>query len=213
MTVEKVDLKKRKKNFIKPKLARRLLMSQKCLLSWLMARAIPIQSATYKQALDLLYALSYTIKMSPKQNDAPDGYFDYVVAPLEGLWWLPNDASPFSGHLDKDQFNWTAMIRQPDFVTVAVFEHFREIVQEKKPTLDVSLARLEMLSEGLCGQIMHIGSYDDEPATIKTLDDFIVASGHRVDISATRRHHEIYLSDPRRVAPEKLKTVIRHPIQ
>ncbi|MFZ2846555.1 hypothetical protein RR45_GL002104 [Lactococcus chungangensis CAU 28 = DSM 22330] len=213
MTVEKVDFKKTQKEFYQAKTSPTIIDVPEMPFIMVNGKGDPNTSATYKQALDLLYALSYTIKMSPKQNDAPDGYFDYVVAPLEGLWWLPNDASPFSGHLDKDQFNWTAMIRQPDFVTVAVFEHFREIVQEKKPTLDVSLARLEMLSEGLCGQIMHIGSYDDEPATIKTLDDFIVASGHRVDISATRRHHEIYLSDPRRVAPEKLKTVIRHPIQ
>lgn len=105
------------------------------------------------------------------------------------------------------------MIRQPDFVTSEVFEHTLLIVSQKKPDLDILRARLSTFSEGLCGQVLHIGTYDDEPETIKRLDDFIKTSGYRVDISETRWHHEIYLNDPRRTAPEKLKTIIRHPIQ
>ena len=173
----------------------------------------PNTSADYKQAVELLYALSYAIKMSPKRGDVPNGYFDYVVPPLEGLWWLEHDEQPVDGVLDKSLFNWTAMIRQPDFVTSEVYERALAVVSQKKPELDGSRARLAIFSEGLCGQILHIGTYDDEPETIKRLDAFIIASGYRVDISETRKHHEIYLNDPRRTAPDKLKTIIRHPIK
>ena len=173
----------------------------------------PNTSADYKQAVELLYALSYAIKMSPKRGDVPNGYFDYVIPPLEGLWQIKAGENPTGNDLDKSNFSWTAMIRQPDFVTSEVFEHTLLIVSQKKPDLDILRARLSTFSEGLCGQVLHIGTYDDEPETIKRLDDFIKTSGYRVDISETRRHHEIYLNDPRRTAPEKLKTIIRHPIQ
>ncbi|GAB2023543.1 GyrI-like domain-containing protein [Pseudolactococcus yaeyamensis] len=169
----------------------------------------PNTSVAYQQAVELLYALSYAIKMSPKRNDIPAGYFDYVVAPLEGLWWLENDEKPTDKITDKAQFNWTAMVRQPDFVTAEVFERALSVVRQKKPDLDSSKARLATFSEGLC----HIGSYDNEPDAIKCLDEFIKSSDYTVDISNIRRHHEIYLNDPRRTAPEKLKTIIRHPIK
>ena len=173
----------------------------------------PNTSVAYKQAVELIYALSYTIKMSPKRQDVPDGYFDYVVPPLEGLWWLGNNEQPIDKTLDKAQFNWTAMIRQPDFVTADVFERALAVVSQKKPELDSTRARLATFSEGLCAQVLHLGTYDEEPETIARLDAFIIASGYAVDISDTRKHHEIYLNDPRRTAPEKLKTIIRHPIK
>ncbi|GAX47442.1 GyrI-like domain-containing protein [Pseudolactococcus reticulitermitis] len=173
----------------------------------------PNTSLAYQQAVELLYALSYAIKMSPKRDDVPEGYFDYVVAPLEGLWWLENDEKITDNVINKNQFNWTAMMRQPDFVTSEVFERALSVVSQKKSNLDTSQAHLATFSEGLCGQVLHIGSYDDEPETILRLDAFIKASGYTVDISSTRKHHEIYLSDPRRTASEKLKTIIRHPIK
>ncbi|MDD3704512.1 MAG: GyrI-like domain-containing protein [Clostridiaceae bacterium] len=114
---------------------------------------------------------------------------------------------------DKSKFVWTMLIRQPDFVTVEVFDTAKVTLAKKKPSLDVSKARLEKITEGLCVQVLHIGSYDDEPATVALLDRFAIDSGYVIDMSGTRRHHEIYLSDPRKVAPEKLKTVLRHPIR
>jgi len=170
----------------------------------------PNTSEAYKEALEILYGLSYSIKMSKMGGSAPDGYFDYVVAPLEGLWWsLGGGTVSFS---DKDSFCWTSMIRQPEFVTKEVFESAKTSLSRKKPGLDLSKARLMKLTEGLCVQVMHIGPYDDEPATIEAMDRYATENGFVIDINDTRRHHEIYLSDPRKVAPEKLKTVIRHPI-
>jgi hypothetical protein len=172
----------------------------------------PNTAAFYTAAVEVLYGLSYTIKMSKKSGNQPEGYFDYVVPPLEGLWWL--EGEPFNGSVidRKDDFAWVMMIRQPDFVTQEVFENAKVVLSKKKPELDSSIARLADFKEGLCAQIMHIGSYDDEPPTIAALDEFIEANGYRTEMSGLRQHHEIYLSDPRRTVPEKLKTVIRHPI-
>jgi len=171
----------------------------------------PNTSEAYKTAVEILYGLSYSIKMSKKSGSAPDGYFDYVVPPLEGLWWLAD--SQVTDFSEKDKFCWTSMIRQPDFVTPDVFEEAKAALSKKKPEPDTSIARLERFTEGLCAHVLHIGSYDDEPETIKALERFIIESGYQNDISETRRHHELYFSDPRKVAPEKNKTVIRHPIR
>lgn len=176
----------------------------------------PNTSPDYKAAMELLYGLSYSIKMSKMGGNQPEGYFEYVVPPLEGLWSL-DDGGAFTGGgesiSDKSKFVWTSMIRQPDFVTAEVFEAAKSTLAKKKPELDVSKVRLEKLTEGLCVQVMHLGSYDDEPATIVALERFTTENGFVSDISDARRHHEIYLSDPRKTAPEKLKTVIRHPIR
>lgn len=174
----------------------------------------------YQEALAVLYGLTFTIKMSKMSGDQPDGYFEYVVAPLEGLWWT--DDKPFSGMSieDKSAFSWVSMIRQPDFVTSDVFDWAVEQLARKKPELDASRARFTMYHEGLCAQILHKGPYDDEPATIAKLDRYLVSEGYAADISDSRdpyplgrRHHEIYLGDPRRSKPENLKTVIRHPVR
>jgi hypothetical protein len=171
----------------------------------------PNTGAEFKTAVEILFGLSYSIKMSKKGGNRPDGYFDYVVPPLEGLWWR-KDGGVFSVVPDKAGFAWTAMIRQPEFVTGEVFEAAMVALARKKPELDLSLARLEKFTEGLCAQILHIGPYDDEPATVAVLERFIASEGLLSDFSDKRRHHEIYLGDPRKTAPEKLKTVIRYPI-
>jgi len=172
----------------------------------------PNTSAAYQEALEILYGLSYSVKMSKMGGTQPNGYFDYVVPPLEGLWWAKDGHFDGTTTADKNKLCWTAMIRQPDFVTKDVFEGVKQVLGKKKPELDLSSVRLVSFTEGLCAQVMHIGNYDDEPATISTLGKFITEVGYRSDISSTRRHHEIYLGDPRKTAPEKLRTVIRHPI-
>lgn len=173
----------------------------------------PNTSEAYQNAIGALYGLSWSIKMSKMSGEVPEGYFDYVVPPLEGLW--SGEDGYFDGRsiTDKSKFHWTSMIRQPEFVTPAVFEQARRTLTKKKPDLDLSMARLERFTEGLCAQVMHSGSYDAEPLTIEALEAFVTVSGYQNDISDARRHHEIYLGDPRKTAPEKRKTVIRHPIK
>jgi hypothetical protein len=167
------------------------------------------EGGAYKTALEILYGLSYSIKMSKMKGTQPKGYFEYVVPPLEGLW---QGEDGYFDVTNKDNLCWTSMIRQPEFVTREVFEEAKQVFGKKKPDLDLSPARLISFTEGLCAQIMHIGSYDEEPATIRVLDQFIAESEYKDDISENRRHHEIYLGDPRKTAADKLKTVIRHPI-
>lgn len=173
----------------------------------------PNTSPDYRAALDSLYGLSYSIKMSKMNGSAPQGYFEYVVPPLEGLWWLPCNCFDGAAPTDKQELCWTSMIRQPEFVTQEVFQQAKETLAKKKPGLDLSPVRLDIYKEGRCVQMMHVGSYDDEPKTIKAMDVFLTENGYVTDIGAARKHHEIYLSDPRRTRPEKLKTVIRHPIK
>ena len=172
------------------------------------------EDGEYKAALAVQYAISYAIKMSKKGEYKIDGYFDFVVPPLEGFWWQGKNGRIVPGfdYTDKSSFNWISVIRLPDFVTQKDFDWAKESVTAKKG-LNCSRAELFTLEEGDCVQIMHIGSYDDEPVTIKLMDDFAFNNGWQLDFSAARLHHEIYLSDPRKTAPEKLKTVIRHPVR
>lgn len=172
------------------------------------------EDGEYKAALAVLYAVSYTLKMSKMGDHRIEGYFNYVVPPLEGFWWQIKDGAVVSGfdYSDKSSFNWLSVIRLPDFVTQKDFDWAKETAAAKKG-LDCSRAELLSLEEGECVQIMHTGSYDDEPETIKLMDDFALTNGYALDFSATRLHHEIYLSDPRKTSPEKLKTVIRHPVK
>lgn len=174
------------------------------------------EGGEYQSAVEILYALSYAIKMSKKGSYNIEGYFEYVVPPLEGLWWMENDGMDFK---KKDKFEWTSMIRQPEFVTKEVFEWACSEVLRKKTNIDVSKARLQKFKEGLCVQIMHIGSYDDEPKTVEKLDKYVEDNNLINAISTIneqgiiKRHHEIYLSDPRKTSLDKLKTVIRHPVK
>ena len=194
------------------------------------------EDGAYKQAIGLLYGIAFTIKMSKKGNHQIEGYFDYVVPPLEGFWWQgaasakPNsdaatDMPPTEGrkrcpqdgvagidYANKDSFQWISVIRLPDFVTKEDFDWaVREAADKKKQ--DFSKVEFFTYEEGLCVQCMHIGSYDDEPAAVEMMHCFAKEQGYVPDITEQRYHHEIYLSDARKVRPEKLKTVIRHPIR
>ncbi len=168
------------------------------------------EGGAYKAAIGVLYAVAYTIKMSKLGDHRIDGFYDFVVPPLEGFW-RQNGVDGFD-HTNKSAFHWISVIRLPDFVTKADFDWaVAEATGKKK--LDCASAEFLTIDEGLCVQIMHIGAFDNEPATVAVMDAFLAESGYENDFSATRLHHEIYLSDARRVPPEKWKTVIRHPIK
>ncbi len=167
------------------------------------------EDGEYRKALELLYGVSYTLKMSKKGDHRIDGYFDYVVPPLEGLW--QQNGSAVIDYSRKDSFEWVSMIRLPDFVTVNDFDWAVKEASAKKKT-DFSKAEFFTYSEGLCVQCLHTGSYDTEPDTVAKMNEFIASEGFVSDIGDKRRHHEIYLSDPRKTAAEKLRTVIRLPI-
>ena len=168
------------------------------------------EDGAYKKAIRVLYAIAYTIKMSKMGDHRIEGYFDFVVPPLEGFWWQEGvhrvDLS------NKSSFQWISVIRLPDFVTLEEFEWAKQEAQRKKE-IDCSMAEFLSIEEGLCVQVMHIGSYDNEPTTVALMNQYIEEQGYENDFSDTRMHHEIYLSDVRKVAQDKLKTVIRHPIK
>ena len=164
----------------------------------------------YQQAISVLYAVAYTLKMSYKTDHKIEGFFEYVVPPLEGFWWQDNVDGVDYGN--KDSFNWISVIRLPDFVTKKDFEWAVETATQKKK-LDCSNAEFLTIEEGLCAQIMHIGSFDNEPETVAIMDAFLEENGYKNDINEKRLHHEIYMSDARKVAPEKWKTVLRHSIK
>ena len=168
------------------------------------------EDSEYKQSIGLLYGIAFTIRMSKRGNHQIDGYFDYVVPPLEGLWWQNNVKG--IDYSRKEDFNFISIIRLPDFVAKEDFDWAIEEAGKKKKE-DFSKVEFFTYDEGLCVQCMHIGSYDDEPATVEMMHDFMIAEGYDLDITDKRFHHEIYLSDARRVAPERLKTVIRHPVK
>lgn len=168
------------------------------------------ENGEYQKAISVLYAVAYTLKMSYKTDYRIEGFFEYVVPPLEGFWWQDNiDGVNYS---DKSSFNWISVIRLPDFVTEKDFKWAIETA-EKKKKLDCSSAEFLTVYEGLCVQIMHIGAFDDEPKTVAVMDKFLEDNGYENDMNDKRFHHEIYMSDARKVAPEKWKTIIRHPIR
>ena len=169
-----------------------------------------VEDGEYKQSIGLLYGIAFTIKMSKKSDHRIDGYFDYVVPPLEGFWWQEGTEGIDYAH--KERLQWISVIRLPDFVTKEDFDWAVEEATRKKKT-DYSKVEFFTYDEGLCVQSMHIGPYDDEPKTVARMHEFMEQEGYALDITDQRMHHEIYLSDARRVAPEKRKTVIRHPIR
>ena len=168
------------------------------------------EDGEYKQSIGLLYGIAFTIKMSKKGSRQIEGYFDYVVPPLEGFW--RQDGVQGIDYAHKEDFKWISLIRLPDFVTEADLDWAKEEATGKKKT-DFSKVGFLTYDEGLCVQCMHIGSYDDEPATVELMHEYMAAQGFALDITDSRFHHEIYLSDARKVSPDKLKTVIRHPIK
>lgn len=164
----------------------------------------------YKTAIGMLYTIAFTIKMSYKGSHKMDGYFSYVVPPLEGLWWQKGREDIDYAH--KENLEWIAMIRLPDFVTKEEFD-WAVLEGTKKKKMDFSKVEFFPYNEGMCVQCMHIGSYDEEDKTIGKMNQYLSKKGYVPDISPSRFHHEIYLSDPRRCAVEKRRTVIRHPIK
>lgn len=203
-----IDYKKTEKDLYLPKSTPSVVNVPQMTFITVDGKGNPNTSAEYAAAVELLYGLSYAIKMGNKS------VLQYVVPPLEGLWSVGDDFKGGGAAIsDKSKFVWTMMIRQPDFVTDDIFATAKDNLAKKKPNFDTSKGKLQTITEGLCVQVMHIGSYDDEPATVASLEDFAIKNGYAIDIDDTRRHHEIYISDPRRVAPEKLKTVLRHPIR
>jgi hypothetical protein len=204
-----IDYKKTEKGLYQPKTTPSIIDVPEMVFIAIDGKGDPNTSEEYAAAIKVLYGLSYAIKMSNKST------LEYVVPPLEGFWSVADKTFKGGGApiTDKSKFEWTTLIRQPEFVTEDVFRIAKTALAKKKPDLNTSKARLSKINEGLCVQVMHIGSYDNEPATIALMDKYAIENEYVVDIGNGRRHHEIYLSDPRKVAPEKLKTIIRHPIK
>ncbi len=205
------DFKKEYKEFYMPKNKPQIVTIPKMNYIAVRGKGDPNEEGgAYKNAIGVLYAVAYTLKMSYKTDYRIDGFFEYVVPPLEGFWRQDNrDSIDYS---NKSAFNWISVIRLPDFVTKADFDWAVETAAKKKK-IDCSAAEFLTVDEGLCVQIMHLGAYDDEPATVALMDEYLKANGYIKDINNKRLHHEIYLSDPRKAAPEKWRTVIRHPIK
>lgn len=205
------DYKKEYKEFYLPKAKPEIVTVPKMNFLAVRGSGDPnTEGGEYKASIGLLYGIAFTIKMSKKGARQIEGYFDYVVPPLEGFWW--QDGIAGIDYSRKDIFQWISVIRLPDFVTKEDFDWAVEEASRKKAT-DYSKVEFLTYEEGLCVQCMHIGAYDDEPETIEAMHRFMEEQGYTLDITEQRYHHEIYLSDARRVAPERLKTVIRHPIR
>lgn len=208
LTVEKFDYKKEFKNLYLPKSSPVIIDVPEMNFIMVDGKGDP-QDEEYQNAVELIYGLSFVIKMSYKSEKNIEGYFQYVVPPLEGLWWYEKGEFDFD---KRDNWLWTSMIRQPEFVTDEVFQWAVEMLKKKKPEIDISKARLCNFSEGLCVQALHVGPYVDETKTVLRMQDFMTQNNLKDETGQIRRHHEIYLSDPRKASPSKLKTVVRHPV-
>ena len=204
------DFKKEYKEFYLPKAKPQIITVPKMNYIAVRGEGDPnAEDSEYKQSIGILYGIAFTIKMSRRSDHQIEGFFDYVVPPLEGFWEQNGIAG--MDYSRKDLFRFISVIRLPDFVTEEDFE-WAKAEAERKKKADFSKAEFLSLEEGLCVQCMHIGPYDDEPATIALMDQYLEENGYENDFSE-RMHHEIYLSDARRTDPAKLKTVIRHPIR
>jgi len=205
------DFKKEYKEFYLPKDVPHIVTVPKANYIAVRGQGNPNEeSGAYQQALQVLYAVAYTLKMSYKTGYRMEGFFEYVVPPLEGFWW--QDGIDGMDYARKDKFHWISVLRLPDFVTKKDFDWAVETAAKKKK-LDCSVAEFLPIEEGLCVQIMHHGAFDDEPATVAIMDEYLKENGYENDFSDTRLHHEIYMTDARKVPAEKWKTVIRHPIK
>ena len=205
------DFKKEYKEFYLPKNKPQIVNVPKANYIAIRGQGNPNEEGgAYQRAISVLYAVAYTLKMSYKSDYKIDGFYEYVVPPLEGFWW--QDGICGVDYSKKDEFNWISIIRLPDFITRENFDWAVKTASEKKK-IDCSKAEFLTIEEGLCVQIMHFGSFDDEPATVTLMDKYLEENGYEKDFSDTRLHHEIYLSDPRKSTPDKQKTVIRHPVK
>lgn len=205
------DFKKECRELYAPKAAPSIVTVPRANFIAMEGRGDPNQEGgAYQQALAVLYAVAYALKMSYKAERKIPGFYEYVVPPLEGFWWQPGVQGV--DYRDKSAFHWLSVIRLPDFVTEPDFCWAVEEASRKKK-LDCSGAAFYTLEEGLCVQALHIGPYDGEPETVARMDRYLAENGYANDFSDARRHHEIYLSDPRKSPPEKWRTIIRHPIR
>ena len=205
------DFKKEYKELYKPKAKPSIINVEKA--NFIAVRGVGdpnAENSEYKQSISLLYPIAYAIKMSKKGDYKIDGYFDFVVPPLEGFWW--QEGIKGVDYANKDSFNFISLIRMPDFVTKEVFEWAIEETTRKKKE-DFSKIEFFTYDEGLCVQCMHIGPYNDEPITVEAMHEYMIEQGYGLDITNERFHHEVYISDVRKISPEKLKTVLRHPIK
>lgn len=210
---ETFDFKKAQKNLYAPGPEPELIQVPEMLFLAVDGRGNPNTAQAYQEAIEVLYGLAYTIKMAKKGDAQPEGYFDFVVPPLEGFWWTQEGGFDATRPGEKDRLLWTAVLHQPEFVTQAVLDAAQAKLKAKKPELNTGAARLWRFCEGLCVQILHQGPFDAEPETMARMEPFLQKEGCRIDFSDDRKHHEIYLSDFRKTAPDKLKTVIRHPVK
>ena len=205
------DFKKEYKEFYLPKNKPQIVNVPKANYIAIRGQGNPNEEGgAYQRAISVLYAVAYTLKMSYKTDYKIDGFYEYVVPPLEGFWW--QDGIHGVDYTRKEEFNWISIIRLPDFITRENFDWAVKTASENKK-IDCSKAEFLTIEEGLCVQIMHIGSFDDEPASLEKMDKYLKENGYEKDFSDTRLHHEIYLSDPRKSTPDKQKTVIRHPVK
>ena len=205
------DFKKEYKEFYMPKNKPEIVEVPKANYIAVRGKGNPnVEGGDYQKAIGVLYAVAYTLKMSYMTDYKIEGYFQYVVPPLEGFWW--QEGIDGVDYTNKDAFQWISVIRLPDFVTKQDFDWAVETATAKKK-MDCSSAEFLTLEEGLCVQIMHHGAYDDEPATVALMDKYLEENGYENDFAEGRLHHEIYLSDARKVVPDKWKTVIRHPVR
>ncbi|KAF5049677.1 GyrI-like small molecule binding domain protein [anaerobic digester metagenome] len=205
------DFKKEYKEFYMPKSTPEIVNVPAANYIAVRGKGDPNQEGgAYQQAVGIIYAIAYTIKMSYKGLHKIEGFYEYVVPPLEGFWW--QDGIEGVDYENKDSFNWISVIRLPDFVSKSDFD-WAVVEATKKKKLDCSSAEFLTIDEGLCVQIMHIGPFDDEPASVAIMDKYLNEIGYINDMTASRLHHEIYLSDARKVEPLKWRTVIRHPIK
>ena len=205
------DFKKEYKELYKPKAKPSIINVEKA--NFIAVRGVGdpnAENSEYKQSISLLYPIAYAIKMSKKGDYKIDGYFDFVVPPLEGFWW--QEGIRGVDYANKDSFNFISLIRMPDFVNKEVFEWAIEETTRKKKK-DFSKVEFFTYDEGLCVQCMHIGPYNDEPITVEAMHEYMIEQGYELDITDERFHHEVYISDVRKISPEKLKTVLRHPIK
>ena len=205
------DFKKEYNELYKPKAKPSIINVEKA--NFIAVRGVGdpnAENSEYKQSISLLYPIAYAIKMSKKGDYKIDGYFDFVVPPLEGFWW--QEGIKGVDYANKDSFNFISLIRMPDFVTKEAFEWAIEETSRKKKK-DFSKVEFFTYDEGLCVQCMHIGPYNDEPITVEAMHEYMIEQGYELDITDERFHHEVYISDVRKISPEKLKTVLRHPIK